>query len=162
MRKVMVTGFIAADVQKQISSTGTEYFNVRIANTEPTDKKDANGNSPTYWYRATSFNPQLFRMIPSLKKGSHVMVIGNYNDNIYQNKNGNCDISRDIIIDSINFVGGGKSNQGENKSVEETTTTVAKEMPKVTNSAATQKSAPLKATKEVLSDDSDEDDELPF
>lgn len=165
MRKMMLTGYVVADVQKQVSSTGTEYFNIRIANNEIGDEKDDNGNPITYWFRATCFNPQLFRLIPYLKKGSYVLIIGKYTDSLYQNKTGNCDINRDIIIDSIEFVGGGgtKNNETKSDNKQSSNATSASEMPKVTNKGTTaKKQEPLKATKEVLSDDSDDDDDLPF
>lgn len=110
MRKILVSGFVAVDAQKQISKQNTEYVSFSLANREFNDKRDADGNIQTTWYRITCFNPRLNAFAAKLKKGANVMVIGDVNDSIYQNKNGGVSIDHDVIADSISYYGFDNSN----------------------------------------------------
>lgn len=117
MRKIMVTGFVGADAQKQISKQNREYVTFRIANREFNDPKGADGLTETTWIRVTSFNPQLNTFASNLKKGSNVTVIGNLNVSTYSNKTGEVSIDIDVIADSIAYTSGestNKSNGGNN------------------------------------------------
>lgn len=114
MRKIMVSGFLGADAQKQISKQNREYVTLRVANKEYNDPKGADGLTQTTWMRVTCFSPNLLSFASSLKKGSNVTIIGDLKLSTYQNKMGQIDIDVDVIADSICYTGGGDSDRNKN------------------------------------------------
>ena len=52
-----------------------------------------------------------------LTKGKPVIITGTYNDSLYQNKEGQQTISRDIIADSIDFLPNSRNNDAQTASV---------------------------------------------
>lgn len=121
MRKIMLTGHIVADAEKKVTPTsGREYMTFRLANNEFNDEKGSDGKPVTYWFRVTSWNQNHYNLAKYLTKGKPVIVIGSFSDRIYQNSSGACEISRDIIAESIDFIGGGNS-ENNNKTNAKTT-----------------------------------------
>ena len=159
MRKLEVTGHIVADAERKISKNGKEYLSFRIANNEFNDEKDQNGRQKPYWIGVTSLNQRHFNMAQYLTKGKPVIVEGDYSDRIYQNKEGNCDISRDILANAIYFLPGSGENGGNGNTAPKTTeaaptTQTVMEKPKPTTEE-------LKVpTQDAVKDD--EVDDLPF
>lgn len=156
----MITGNIVADAKKEVSpTTGNERVTFRIGNNDYSSQKDSNGKPITYWFSVTSFNPRVVALTPYLTKGKFVSIIGDYEDNVYQNKNtGNCEIGRNINADSINFVNSGNGEGNNNSNTTKTST--ATDFAKATNKGTSGPKPEPKATVEVVMDD-DEDD-LPF
>ena len=159
----MLTGRIVADAQKQVTSGGREYITFRLGNNEFNDEKGSDGKPITYWFRITSWNQAHINLAKYLTKGKPIIVVGSYKDNIYQNtKTGNCEIGRDIIADSIDFVNDGTS--GQNTAVNTTSISSNKAqteaIPEVTSSTTSPtKSTTVNVTTHNVSDD---DDDLPF
>ena len=110
MRTIELIGRIAADAERKVSKSGREYLSFRMANSEFNDEKGADGRPKTYWFSVTSFNH--IPMAQYLTKGKPVFVRGSYSDRVYQNREGICDIGRDIMASEISFVdfGGDKVN----------------------------------------------------
>jgi single-stranded DNA-binding protein len=102
-------------------------------------------------------------MAQYLTKGKPIIVEGDYSDRIYQNKEGNCDISRDILANAIYFLPvGGENSSTTNTAKMQTATQTA------TPTIQTKMEAPKPTTQEikvptpqVAATDDDEDD-LPF
>lgn len=112
MRKIIVSGFLAQDAQKQISKQNREYVTFNLANHEYNDEKGADGLPITSWFRVSCFNNNHIALAQHLKKGSNVIVTGTFKDSIYQNRQGAWAISRDLVADSIDFAGG-KQNDSQ-------------------------------------------------
>ena len=96
-------------------------------------------------------------MTQYLTKGKPVIVVGDYSDRIYQNKEGNCEISRDILANAIYFLPG----SGENGNASSTAKTTE------TPSVQTKMEAPKPTTAEInvptqTNSTNDDDDDLPF
>lgn len=96
-----------------------------------------------------------------MKKGSSIIVIGDYSDNIYTNKNtGTPEIGREIRANSINYclTGGSKKNEEtENQTVVQTTPPPQPAQPApmpVAETSAVQQDNPF--------DVSPQSDDLPF
>lgn len=159
MRTILVTGHIVADAERKISKTGREYLSFRIANNEFNNEKGEDGKQKPYWFGVTSFRH--FGMAQYLTKGKPIIVEGDYTDRIYQNKEGNCDVSRDIIANGIYFFpSSGENGNGTTASTETPKTDNA---PKIQTKMETPK--PTTAELEVPSQKAvkdDEDDDLPF
>lgn len=111
MRKIMVSGFLGADAQKQISKQNREYVSFRMANREYNDPKGADGLTQTTWMRVTCFNPRMMTFAGNLKKGSYVTVIGDLNLGTYQNKMGGISIDVDVVADSVCYTNSGDANK---------------------------------------------------
>lgn len=157
MQKMTIIGRIGQDAKEQISTGGKKFISFTIANNVP--GKD--GNSTTYWYNVSSYNSIHTNLTKYLTKGKLVCVIGGYTDNIYQSKKtGGCEIGRNIIVDSIDFIGDGSNSEKSGTTTTSNTTaqTSTAEVPRVTASAPVQKEN-ITATN-VNTDVNDDD--LPF
>lgn len=165
MRTMQVTGHIVADAELKLSKNGKQYLSFRIGNNEYNDK-DANGNQRAYWINITSYNSRFFGMSQYLTKGKPVIIVGDYNDRVYQNREGNCEVGREILANAIYF--NSVNGDGSNNNVNTNRTTVAPQASPVTQTKMTEVSKPTTAELKVpkakptsLVDDSDDDD-LPF
>lgn len=156
----MLSGRIVADAQKQVTTNGHEYITFRLGNNEYNDEKGSDGRPITYWFRATSFNTNHINLAKYLTKGKPIIVVGSYKDNVYQNnKTGNCEIGRDIIVDSIDFVSDGSNNTQNNTNKNQKTTTTT--IPEVTaTTVKAQSSTPVNDT--ATNNTNDDIDDLPF
>lgn len=162
MRKLILSGRIVADAQKKVTVNGREFISFRLGNNEFGDEKNSDGKPITYWFNVSLFNQAHVNLLKYLTKGKPINVIGSYKDNIYQNKAGNCDISRDILADSIDFQIGNESNN-TNHTTSNTTSTPKTEIPQVTASEVKTKvttTSKPKSTPAAVNDS--DDDELPF
>ena len=159
MRKLEVTGHIVADAERKISKSGKEYLSFRIANNEFNDEKGTDGKQKPYWIGVTSLNQRHFSMAQYLTKGKPIIVEGDYSDRIYQNKEGNCEISRDILANAIYFLpGSGENGTNAAATAAQSTTAAPKAQTKMETPKPTTEELkiPTTATTE------DDDDELPF
>lgn len=138
MRKIIVSGFLAQDAQKQISKQNREYVTFNLANHEYNDEKGADGLPITSWFRVSCFNNNHIALAQHLKKGSNVIVTGTFKDSIYQNRQGAWAISRDLVADSIDFAGG-KQNDAQLNSGQPTVGT----RPTIPQGAAMPTTAPI-------------------
>ena len=158
MRTLQVTGHIVADAEKKLSKSGKEYLTFRIANNEFNDDKGQDGKQKPYWISVTSLNQRHFSMTQYLTKGQPVLVVGDYSDRIYQNREGNCEISRDILANAIYFLPGSGDN-GNGSSTPKTTETPSvqtkMEAPKPTT-------AEIKVPPVTSAVNNSDDDDLPF
>lgn len=155
MRTIELIGRIAADAERKISKNGKEFISFRMANNEYNDEKGPDGKQKAYWFSVTSFNH--IPMAQYLTKGKPVFVRGNYSDRVYQNREGNCEIGRDIVATEISFVDFGGDRTQTNTTTQTAPTTQTKmEAPKPTT-------AELKVpTQQAAPTTNDDDDDLPF
>ena len=120
MRKITINGRLGGDPEMLQTKNGVPYVVFRIANSEISDK------DKTYWFRVTVWDKTTQNFVMNkefVKKGTHLMVYGDYSDNIYQSKvTGQYEIGREIVARDINFAPGGT---GKSSEVNENTTTVA-------------------------------------
>lgn len=161
MRKLILSGRIVADAQKKVTVNGREFISFRLGNNEFGDEKNSDGKPITYWFNVSSFNQSHVNLLKYLTKGKPINVIGSYKDNIYQNKAGNCDISRDILADSIDFQIGNESNK-TNHTTSNTTSAPKTEIPQVTASEVKTKVTTSKPKSTPAAVNDSDDDELPF
>ena len=96
MRQIIVAGTIGVDAEVKISKSGNSYLTFRFANREY-------GEENATWYTVMSHSPFYVNMAQHLKKGKHIIVVGNYEDEAYVNKSGKVEISRTILANSIEF-----------------------------------------------------------
>ena len=101
MRTITVTGNLAADPEILTRPDGTNYTKLRIGNHEYSDGKDGD----TRWF--TVFYERTDGIVNALKKGSGVLVVGDYKDNIYQSPTKGADIDRIVSALKIDFYSSG-------------------------------------------------------
>lgn len=162
MRKLEVTGHIVADAERKISKSGKEYLSFRIANNEFNDEKGQDGKSKPYWIGVTSLNQRHFSMAQYLTKGKPIIVEGDYSDRIYQNKEGNCEISRDILANAIYFLPGSGENSNAAQQTNKATTTTAGPTVQTTMETPKPTTADIKVPTQTTVSNDDDEDALPF
>lgn len=160
MRQIELTGHLVADAERKISKTGKEYLSFRIGSNEFNDKDDQ-GNQRTYWFNVTTFNQRHFGIAQYLTKGKPIIVVGDYSDRLYQNREGNCEIARDIMANAIYFNSDGNGNNNDNGKQTKATTQAS---PVTQTTMATKPTtADIKVPEApVVSTSNDDEDDLPF
>ena len=115
---VNFNGRLGADSElKTNNNNGKQFVAMRVATDE-----FRNGKRETVWVNVVDYSDKTKNMAAYLKKGSLVNVHGVESVNLYQSKNGETMISRDVISDRIDFVGSSSGNTTTNKTeVTETT-----------------------------------------
>ena len=159
MRKILLTGRLAADAERKICKTGQEFLSFRVANNEFTDKNEQ-GTQKTYWFNVSMFNQHYFGMAQYLTKGKSIIVDGNYSDRLYQNKDGNCEIARDIIANAIYFNSDGNGNNNTNGKQTKATTQASPVTQ--TTMASKPTTAEVKVPEAPVVSTSNDEDDLPF
>lgn len=98
MRNLLMTGFVGTDPTIQKTSTGKEFLSFRFANKEA-------GETDTVWYSVAVFNQSDVEFFKTrIKKGSNLIISGVPRERIYEDKNGNSCIGRDINAFMIQFL----------------------------------------------------------
>lgn len=99
IRRIEIDGFLGTNPEVKTTSNGHQYTTFRVANRVYGDAENV-----TYWFSVTVWDSGLQKFCQSLKKGSAVVVLGNYTDRTYKsNVTGMDEISRDIRAISIDF-----------------------------------------------------------
>ena len=116
MINVNFNGRLGADAEVRTSKNGKQYVSMRVATDE-----FKNGEKSTAWLNVTYHSERAIKMQPFLKKGSAISVIGSETVGTYQDKNGETQISRDILADRVDFLGLGISGSTQsNETVTDT------------------------------------------
>jgi len=116
MINVNFNGRLGADAEVRTSKGGKQYVSMRVATDE-----FKNGEKSTAWLNVTYHNERAIKMQPFLKKGSAISVIGSETVGTYQDKNGETQVSRDVLADRVDFLGlGGSGSTQSNETVTDT------------------------------------------
>jgi len=99
IRRIEFDGFLGTNPEVRTTSNGHQYTTFRVANRVYGDAENV-----TYWFSVTVWDPSLQKFCQSLKKGSAVIILGNYTDRTYKsNITGQEEISRDVRAITIDF-----------------------------------------------------------
>ena len=158
MRTIELIGRIAADAERKISKGGKEYLSFRMANNEFNDEKGPDGKQKAYWFSVTSFTHM--PMAQYLTKGKPVFVRGAYSDRVYQTKDGNCEVGRDIVATEVSFVEFGNGEKNNNQTAQTSQPAQAAPQTQTKMEAPKPSTAELKVPSQTA--DTDDDDALPF
>lgn len=109
MQKITVMGFVGRDPEEKFTSNNKKLVTFPLGiNTSK------NGEKLTIWYRINCWEGQCTKLLPYIKKGSCVIVMGDLSTpTTYQNKNG--DISIDMSISAFSLSFGPSNKKEENK-----------------------------------------------
>jgi len=178
MRKIFLSGRLAANAEQKVTKNGTPFIEFRIGNNEYTGSAENNGRE-TYWFRVTSFNPNHAKLAQYLTKGKSIEVIGDLKASPYISTQTNkpeagLEVTANDIMFDNNF---GNPQNADGTANNTTTTTAAPQTPQTTANTAqtTKKTTPRNPTTTPITaktaapapaapptDSNDDTDDLPF
>lgn len=107
MKKIIITGRLGQDVEVK-SANDKQFFTGSIA-TEAGNKQ----NPKTEWTSLIGDYERFKNLIPFLKKGTNLLVIGKPNAESYTNKNNEHVATLKVSVNEIELLGGGKDREPE-------------------------------------------------
>lgn len=107
MNYVQVAGHVGKDPEVRFTPDGKKVTTFSVA----TNKKKK-GQDITIWYRVTVWGDQFEKLMPYIKKGSGVVVVGDLEARLYTDKEGRPQISLEVSAWNIGFSPFGKSGTG--------------------------------------------------
>lgn len=110
MNLIIVMGHLGGDPEERVTPGGQKVTTFNIAS-----NTWRAGQEETTWYRITVWGDSSIRILPHLKKGSGVVVVGSLHTEIYNNRDGTPQVSRNLTAESIRFMPGGKSDRQEQR-----------------------------------------------
>lgn len=112
MNYVQIAGHLGKDPEVRFTPDQKKVTSFSVAT-----KKRKKGEDITVWYRVTIWGDQFDKMMPYLKKGSGVLVVGDLEARMYTDKEGRPQISLEITAWNISFSPFGKgSSEGSSSS----------------------------------------------
>ncbi|MBP7074772.1 MAG: single-stranded DNA-binding protein [Rhabdochlamydiaceae bacterium] len=108
MNHTMIAGHLGADPEVRFTSSGQKVTTLRVAARCRRGAKDE-----TIWWRVTIWGEQFDKMIPYLKKGSPIVVMGEMNKpEIFTDRDGKPQVSMSLTAFSISFSPFGRPDGG--------------------------------------------------
>jgi len=107
MNLLEIAGHLGADAQERFTSSGKRVVELRVA-----CRVRHNGKDDTIWWRVSIWDERFDRMLPYLKKGSAVIVVGEMNmPETYVGKDGTTRISMSMKAEMIKFSPFGRTDK---------------------------------------------------
>jgi len=99
MNHMMVAGHLGADPEVRFTSSGQKVTTLRVA-----AKVRKGGKDDTIWWKVTVWGEQFDKMMPYLKKGSPLMVMGELSKpEIFTDREGKPQVSMNITAINLTF-----------------------------------------------------------
>lgn len=99
MNHLFIAGHLGADPEERFTATGKRVISLRLA-----ARSRQGGKDDTIWYRVNIWGDRFDKMIPYLKKGSAVIVMGELNKpETYVDKEGITRVSLTVTAETIKF-----------------------------------------------------------
>jgi single-strand DNA-binding protein len=106
MNWVMVAGNLGSDAEERFTPSGKKVVSFRIAS-----RTRKGGKDETIWWRVTIWGDRFDKMVPYLKKGTGLMVMGELEKpELWTDREGNQQISLNITAESLRFNPFGKGS----------------------------------------------------
>jgi single-strand DNA-binding protein len=107
---IEIAGHLGADPETRFTPNGQKVTTLRVATSTRKSGKDE-----TVWWRVTTWGDRFDKMMPYLKKGSAIIVIGEMGKpEIYTDKEGRPQVSLELTAEIVRFSPFGKSDKSEN------------------------------------------------
>lgn len=104
---IEIAGHLGADPEVRFTPGGQKVTSLRVA----TNSRKS-GKEETVWWRVTIWGERFDKMMPYLKKGSAIIVIGEMSKpEIYTDKEGRPQVSLDLTAEMIRFSPFGKTDR---------------------------------------------------
>lgn len=121
MNLTVAIGNLTKDVELNETSSGTAYCNFSLAVNG--ESKGADGKRLTYYFPCTAWKNTAENIVKYCKKGSKVLVRGEFQQRDYTDKEGNKKTSWNLVVNIVEFLG---NKQVEGESGEDSPTTSVK------------------------------------
>ncbi|CCB86599.1 MULTISPECIES: single-stranded DNA-binding protein [Parachlamydia] len=109
MNHLYLAGHLGADPETRFTPGGQKVTTLRIAT-----NSYQNGQDVTTWWRVTCWGDKFDKILPHLKKGSAVIIMGEMKKpEIYMDKEGRPQVALELTAESIRFSPFGKSEKGD-------------------------------------------------
>lgn len=157
---VQVAGHLGQDPEIRHTPTGQKVTSIRVATNIKRGTKEK-----TVWWKVTLWGDRFDKKVPYLKKGSPILAIGEMGiPEIYTDKDGNPQMSLEVIADNIFFNPfGGRGDKPQEGMEGESAPQGARSTKSYPQSATSQPSAsPFGMKHGIGSSDVITDDDLPF
>ncbi len=111
MNSIQLAGHLGADPETRFTPSGQKVTTLRVACRARKDE--------TIWWKVTIWGDQFDRMLPYLKKGSAIMVSGEFTKaEVYNDREGKPQVSLQVVAHNISFSpfgrpGGSKEGGGQ-------------------------------------------------
>ncbi len=107
MNFIQVAGHLGADPESRFTAGGQKVTNLRLAS-----NSKRGGKEETTWWRITIWGDRFDKMMPHLKKGSAIIVLGELvKPEIWTDKNGQAQVNLEIYAEMIRFSPFGRSDR---------------------------------------------------
>jgi len=105
-----IMGHLGADPETRFTPNGQKVISLRLATNSRKSGKDE-----TTWWRVTIWEDRckIDKMLPYLKKGSAIIVVGEMQTAIYTDKEGRPQVSHELTADLIRFSPFGKPDSAK-------------------------------------------------
>ncbi len=154
MVNVEFIGRLGADSEVKTGKNGNQFLSFRAATDEY-----RNGKNEASWLNVVCTSERAIKLHQWLTKGKAVSVHGVENVSTYTDRNGQVQVSRDVMADRVDFVNVGGSGQTQSNT-STTTTTQNQTTPNV--AAPTNIAPPAGTMKPQETTPAKDDDDLPF
>lgn len=115
MNLVQIAGHLGADAETRFTPSGQKVTNLRVAANSRRNNKDE-----TVWWRVTIWGDRFDKLLPYLKKGSAVIIVGEMSKpEIYTDKDGNPQVTLNVTAEMIKFSPFGKNDKPGEKTGEQ-------------------------------------------
>ncbi len=105
MNIIQLFGYVGKDVEKKVMPNGGVLFSLSIG-----VKSKKNKEEITHWYRVSMWGETRWeKLVPHLKKGSSVIVVGEFFPSQYNNKEGEVIMNLQVTADMVKFSPFGKT-----------------------------------------------------
>lgn len=111
VNKAILVGRLGRDPELKYTQSGTPVCRLSVA----TDRKYKKGDEfveETEWHRVTVWSKAAENCAKFLEKGRQVYVEGRMQTSSYEDKDGNKKYSTEIVADTVQFLGGKGSGNG--------------------------------------------------
>lgn len=109
MNLVHIAGHLGADAEERFTASGKRVINLRVAT-----RVRQGGKDETIWWRVNIWGDRFDKMLPYLRKGSAVIVVGELaKPEAYQSKDGQPQVSLTLNAEVIKFSPFGKSDRSQ-------------------------------------------------
>lgn len=107
MNQITIAGHLGADPEVRFTSSGQKVTTLRVA-----ARARRGGKDETIWWRVTIWGEQFDKMMPYLKKGSPVIVVGELSKpEIFTDREGRPQVSMNITASNVMFSPFGRPDQ---------------------------------------------------
>lgn len=109
MNYTTIAGHLGSDPEERFTPSGKKVISLRVA-----CKSRKNGKDDTIWWRVTVWGDTFDNILPYFKKGSPIVVTGEVMPpDVYQDRNGQTQVSMQITAFNISFSPFGRAKGAE-------------------------------------------------